>query len=80
MVIGGPPGRTRVPFDVCAKNKQGRGEDGISKAHAPLGAQTLGTKGSALGLPRRPHFPMGVCLPFPPHIPNPHIVEFNPPI
>lgn len=56
------------------------GEDGISKAHAPLGAQTLGAGGRLLSTRRCPHFPVGVCLPFSPHIPSSLIIEFNPPI
>lgn len=56
------------------------GEDGISKAHAPSGAQTLGAKWMALKHLRRPHFPMGGCLSFSPHIPHPHIIKFNSPI
>lgn len=50
------------------KNKRGAGEDGISKAHAPSGAQTLEVKGTALGHPCCPHFPVGGLPPlFPPH-------------
>lgn len=47
------------------------GEDGISKAHAPSGAQTLGAKWMALKHLRRPHFPMGgLPLLFPQHTPS----------
>lgn len=49
-------------------NREG-GEDGISKAHAPSGAQTLGAKWTALKHPHCPHFPMGVCLSFSPNVP-----------
>lgn len=43
-----------------------REEDGISKAHAPSGAQTLGAQGRALG---HPHFPVGFFSSLPPTCP-----------
>lgn len=74
------PGWTRVSFRFVQKIHGEGGEDGISKAHASSGAQTLEAEWTALKHPRCPHFPVGVCLSFSPNISHSHIIEFNPPI